>query len=375
MAAGGHTKKNIVFVISSLNVGGAERVAVRLANHWAAAGHTVSIITLLHPGESFYELAPGVRKIDAGFRKIQASPRLPKTEVLLCVLALRRALKKLRPDVIIGFMTSGNVYSVLASVGWRVPVIISERVNPRLMSWAPVLTRLMPHTYPRADAIVLQTESVKVCFSPNILRHAHVIPNPVVLPATPPADRLIAKPDTARKTAMGLGRLTHQKGFDLLIQAFQQIAGDLPEWDLEILGEGEDRPLLEKLIAESGLSGRIRLPGETRQADIDLRAGDLFVMSSRFEGFPNALCEAMAVGLPAVSFDCEFGPAEIIRPGIDGLLAPVGDVPALAAAMKELMADGAKRTAMAARALEITERFSMENVVRQWEQVIELVSR
>jgi glycosyltransferase involved in cell wall biosynthesis len=168
---------------------------------------------------------------------------------------------------------------------------------------------------------------------------------------------------------LGVGRLTEQKGFDLLISTFARLAARHPDWDLIILGEGPSRPQLEDLVRSHNLSERIFLPGQAGNIAEWYRAAEIYAMSSRFEGFPNTLAEALAHGLPAVSFDCDTGPRDIIRHQVDGLLVPAGDEDALAAALSRLMNNAALRQQFAMRAVEARERFSMERIAGMWEEV------
>jgi len=172
---------------------------------------------------------------------------------------------------------------------------------------------------------------------------------------------------------IAVGRLADEKSFDKLLRAFASIAGRKSEWGLTILGEGDKRQELENLRAELGLEGRVHFPGRVSNPFIWLRRADLFVMSSRFEGLPCALCEAMGCGLPAISFDCDSGPRDIIRDGVDGLLVPPRDVPALSRAMDRLMSDDDERARFAARAPEVMDRYNLKSIMLRWDKLFERV--
>jgi glycosyltransferase involved in cell wall biosynthesis len=163
------------------------------------------------------------------------------------------------------------------------------------------------------------------------------------------------------------GRLAWQKGFDILIEAYASIAHRHPEWTLVIWGEGELRADLEDRVRKLGLGDRIRLPGNSRSPEAWISGADAFVMSSRYEGFGNALGEAMAAGLPAVSFACDYGPTEIIEPEVDGILVPRIEAPALARELDRLLSDAGLRERLGAAALLSTRRFHPARIFREWD--------
>jgi glycosyltransferase involved in cell wall biosynthesis len=169
-----------------------------------------------------------------------------------------------------------------------------------------------------------------------------------------------------------MGRLGPEKGFDWLIEAYAQLSATFPDWHLIIYGEGQERPRLEALIREKGLEERIRLPGIEQHPEQALPHADVFVVSSRYEGFSMVLAETMAMGLPVVSFACS-GPLEIVRDGVDGLLAPPGDVAALAATLARLMRDETLRRRLAQEAVAVADRFAPERILGLWRNEIEAV--
>jgi GalNAc-alpha-(1->4)-GalNAc-alpha-(1->3)-diNAcBac-PP-undecaprenol alpha-1,4-N-acetyl-D-galactosaminyltransferase len=156
----------------------------------------------------------------------------------------------------------------------------------------------------------------------------------------------------------------------LLIAAFANVAPAFPDWRLVIAGDGVERPALEALVADLGLSDRVSLPGVV-DATAHLADADLFVLSSRYEGFPNVLMEAMAAGLPVIAFDCQSGPSEVIRDGVDGLLVPPGDATALAVRMGQLMDDPDTRQRLGAAAPDVVHRFGIERVMGMWEDLVD----
>jgi glycosyltransferase involved in cell wall biosynthesis len=192
-----------------------------------------------------------------------------------------------------------------------------------------------------------------------------IIPDPV-----PPPDMVRIAREKPSKDLVAIGRLTEEKCFDSLIAAFSRVADRHPNWNLTVYGDGRLRSDLEMLVESLGLNGRVSLPGTVKNSTSVLASCDLFVLSSRFEGFPNALCEAMSVGLPVISTNCPGGARDLVRDGIDGLLVPVRDVSAMASALDRLMSDSSERDRLGVRAREISKRFDLHEVMKMWNEAL-----
>jgi len=288
------------------------------------------------------------------------------------VLAIRREIMLTRPNVVITFGDTTNVKTLIGTLGLKVPVIICEQVDPLQYSIGRIWDTLRKVIYPMATIVVVVSSVMAKAWAEHIVRRERirVVPNPVYIAAKGSAVRGRKGPCY---TIAAMGRLVPQKGFDYLLRAFQLCSARHSEWSLSIIGEGSDRHSLEDLRSQLGLAEKVRFLGTVKEPSTLLRQADLFVLSSRFEGFPLALIEAMACGLPVISVDCPTGPAEIIRNGIDGLLVRSGDVSALADAMDRLMSDANERESLASRAVEVVERFGVDKITGLWDEVLKAV--
>jgi len=355
----------VLFFISSLECGGAERVSATLCNRFAQRGWDVTLATFDDGSvPPFFPLSPQVRHVTLGLQRKSTGVVYSVVNNVRRLRRLRAFLADERPDRIVSFIDGTNVLALLASRWTRIPVVVSERIDPRHHPIPAPWRILRRITYGWASKVVVQTRAAASYFPKSWQSRIAIVPNPVERPAP-------AAPAEVERRIVAMGRLEPQKGFDLLIRAFSRIAPEHPGWSLTILGEGPDRASLEAQAAASGAASRITLPGREANVAGVLQRSGLFVLSSRYEGFPNALCEAMACGLPVVSFDCPSGPAEIIRDGVDGLLVPAEDVDALAATMSRLIADPARMRALGRRAIEISDRFSMERIEAMWGSILE----
>ena len=358
---------SIVIVLPGLEAGGSEHVVKLIAHHWAASGLRVTILTLEPPGATpYYAFDRRVEFVRIGIPPRRASPFLSAWLVAGRVRRMRKAIEALAPDFVLSFLTRTNVLTLLATSGMTAPVIVSERNNPAVQPFGRVWSWLRNRLYPRAFGWIAMTEGAMRHFPERMRRRSWVIPNAVDLPAGWTNRR-------GGNILVAVGRLTHQKGFDLLLDAFAKIEASVPDWRLIVWGEGEDRWLLERKRSALGLDGRVEFPGVTAKPGLWVETADIFVLSSRYEGWGIVLLEAMATGLPVVSFNCEWGPAAMISHPDDGLLVPAGDVDALAETLKSVMEDADLRRRLGERAAASALRYSPENILAQWDAVLATV--
>lgn len=366
--------KRLVIIVHSMGGGGAERVTANLANHWAEAGWEITVVTLAPIGLDFYELHPAITRVSLNLTGNSRNAVHAAWQNVRRVSALRRELRKSRPDVALGVMTAANVILAFAAYGLSVRAIGSEHVHPPKFPLNSFWEGLRTRVYGRLDGLAVLTRETAQWFETHTkARRVTVIPNaaPWPLPVHEPRVSPGAVCPIERRLLLAVGRLVEQKGFDWLLAAFRELAQKHPTWNLVILGEGPLLAELESQAKKAGLEGRVFLPGRVGNLGEWYEHADLYVMSSRYEGFGNTLAEGLAHGLPAVSFDCDTGPRDIIRHEIDGLLVPPEDVASLTAALDRLMGDAGLRRKFAARAVEARERFSIERIAKKWQDLFD----
>jgi len=361
----------ILFLVSSLNTGGAERVATTLASAWTWRGDEVTLVsTFPQRGTCFYPLDAGVKLVWLADRLGDASRLLPVTVAKL--RAMRALMIDEAPDVVISFLTNVNVMALLAHWGLRTPIVVCERTNPAAArNSGAVLRAARRLTYPKADVVTVQAASSVEAFRRMVpgIRRLEVVSNPL----PPELFERSARPavSSGRKRLMAMGRLVPAKQFDVLIDVFAQLAPAAADWDLVIWGDGPLRDTLAGQVSKLGMEPRISLPGRTGQPWDELAKADAFALTSAVEGFPNVLLEAMAMGLPCIAFDCPSGPAEMTRHGQDALLVPLGKVAALRDGLERLMHDPALRAELSQRAAgSVRERYALPQVLGRWDQIM-----
>lgn len=366
----------ILFVCRNLDrmAGGVERMATLLMHAMLERGHRVALLSWdCGSPEPFYPLDKRIEwfRLDLGDPRERAGTWLR----LRRLLRIRSMVRALRPEVAIAYQAGAFQTVRLATAGCGLPMIAAERNSPsrfRFTSEGRRARRIL-HSLRLADAVTVQFDEYRSLYPDALQEKLVAIPNPVVVP---PETARPAGDTTAERRLLSVGRLSYQKNYPALIGAFNRLAAEYPRWTLTILGEGEERPRLEEMIARSPHGKRIALPGATGEVKPALLGAHLFCLPSRWEGFPNALAEAMAHGLPAVGFaECD-GVRHLIQDGQTGRLAPGSeDAAALAGVLAALMRDDAERAALGTRARESMRAYAPAGIFERWERLFASLSR
>ncbi len=350
-------------VISSLRGGGAEKVAADLAGRLSDSGHEVTVATWEDADSDVHRVA--VNRIVLGHAGPSGSPWRGISAGLRRVRALRAALASTRPDVALAFIVRTGILTALAARPLGIPIVISERCDPRKEPLGLAWRVLRSWAYRRAAAVVPNSSDVGEWLA-GWLGDSRVacIPNLVDVPPQP-----LHPPAAARGPfVLAVGRLEERKGHADLMRAFARCEQDV--WNLVILGEGPERSRLDEPSATLAIGDRVHLPGYVQDPWPWVHACDVFALPSYFEGFPNALLEAMAAGKPCVSYDCGAGSREMIQHGRNGCLVPAGDEYQLAARLDELMEDAALRRRLGDAARATRREYAPERIIGQWERVL-----
>jgi GalNAc-alpha-(1->4)-GalNAc-alpha-(1->3)-diNAcBac-PP-undecaprenol alpha-1,4-N-acetyl-D-galactosaminyltransferase len=354
----------VVLVIGSLQGGGAERQMADMANFWAAKDWNVVVATWSGPeAADFYPLDARVVRRNIETRLDAAAGHSRIRMNLDRVWHFRKLLTAVRPEVVLSFLTESNVLTILAAAALDIRVVVSERVQPALHLALPKTWRVLRRlVYRWADAVVAQTGDTASWLQANCGTAVTVIPNAL--------RRLPESSGQRGSVIVAVGRLTYQKGFDVLLRAFAQIAPRFADWTVAIVGEGEDRELLMRLRGELLLDERVQFTGQTADVGYWMNRAGLVVQPSRYEGFPNVVLESMGYGAAVISANCRSGPSDLIVDGVNGRLVPVDDVDALATAMADLMSRPDERARLGHEASNVRERFRQDAVMKRWEQCL-----
>lgn len=377
----------IVFHLNSLGRGGAERVVSILSKEFASLGHDVTIATEW-VSDNEYTISENVKRVNVGLTSEDES-RSRLSKIIKRYTNLREFAKKEKPDVLISFCNKANFRATVALLGLDVKLITSVRNDPQ-RDYAPykLSTSIMKK---RADGCVFQTPDAMDYFGSDFAKKSVIILNPLsedfatetgfqYSPVTwgnkLPDEKM---PDTSvsRKNIVTAGRISYQKNHILLVKAFNSIKDDAPEAILKIFGDTQDSEVkkeLEEFIKANDLEERVFLMGLSDRVIEELKKAYMFVLSSDYEGLPNALIEAMSLGLPCISTDCPCGGSrELIEQGINGILTPVGDIETLADAMLKLIQDQDEAQKLASEASKIKNELQPEVIAQKWLEFIDKV--
>ena len=344
--------KKITFFADSLGNGGAQRVISILTRYYAEARIPVEIV-LYYDSVPFFDIHPDVR--------ITYVQRETQSKNLLKNIAwLRRYVTK-NTDLVVSFLAQFNMIALAATIGTKIPVIVADRNDPRHMPKQAPVRIARNWLYHLADVVVVQTQHNKDYFSKRLQKKCRIIYNPVDLQNK----KGMALRTEKKRRIVSAARLMKQKNQLMLLESFAQIQKDFPDYTLTIYGEGPFRDTLETRIKELNLVDSVFLPGKVQNVFDCIADADLFVLSSDFEGMPNALIEAMCLGLPVISTKVS-GATDLIEHGHNGLLTEVGDTNQLTECMRQMLADPQLRLRCAGNALEINERLQVDGIIRQW---------
>lgn len=353
----------IAMFAGSLTRGGTERVVVTLAENFIKRGHEVLVVTPIK-AENEYEISPSIKRIISDLTPDEMGGRIGN--IFKRWKKLENIWRTEKIDVILSFIGRNNFSALISARRVDIPVAVAVRADPKMEYCSAKDRIMMKLLYPKAAAVILQTHDSEAFFPNNVRKLSVILKNPIN-----PAffEDYSGSADTAAgpHRIVSVGRIDENKNHRMLINAFNSIKDDIPEYSLEIIGEGELRNELKALVKSLDIEDRVSLPGSCDNVAKKIYGADLFVLCSDTEGVPNTLLEAMALGIPAISTDCPCGgPKDIIVPGKNGFLVPVGDAQSLADCMYKVLGDEELRKSISLSAKKTASEFSEDKVVEEW---------
>lgn len=372
----------ITLVIAGLGGGGAERVAVNLANAWSTRSYSTTLLTISQNSMApAYKVDDGVELRDIGWprrtreyelnaravapimRGLYANDSKVLTTDLPMLALLRFAILRTEPDVVVSFITQTNVRVLAALYESNVPVIVNEVTDARrlyIRHWTPLCAMFYRH----AARLVTTDPLIAEWFTARGAR-ATSIHNPLEAPAAPTPTN-----STTRKRVITLSRLSMEKRVEWIVRAFAAVAERYPDWDLEIYGNGPQRNFLEHLAEDLAPPGRIKFCGFSHEALRVLAGADIYISASWIEGFGNSIWEALACGVPVVAIDAGPSIGRLVRHEVDGLVVRDNSVTGLTAALERLLKNEDERRRFASHAPEVVKRFSMQAALQKWDELL-----
>ena len=362
----------IAFLIGSMaESGGIERVTANLANMWIKLGYKVDVVVLDKNETSFFIMDSKVKIISLNIENYDSLFNMAKWYIDI-LKKFRKYLKNNKPDIVFGIWTSMATSAIMAASFLKIPVVACEHIA--FCEVRKSLQFLRKFIYPFANTIVSLTDTDSALYK-KMNSNSLTIPNAILnVENNQPVNN-------NSKIILAVGRIVPQKGFDLLILAWAKIAARYPEWKLKIIGRKDDKhkvyiESLYSLIRQYNLSSQIIIANPTSNIFHEYKNAEFFVMSSRFEGLPMVLLEAMSVGLAVISFDCPTGPREIIEHKQNGILVEKNNIDALSESITQYIEDKDFRSKMAMNAQKhIVVNFGEEKVCTMWKSLTDKILR
>ncbi|MDD2970526.1 MAG: glycosyltransferase [Lachnospiraceae bacterium] len=352
--------KKIAFYINSLDKGGAQRVIVNVAEAFYQEGIQVVLVTTFQAEEE-YQVSDGIRRVYSeitgdevtGSRIRNFKNRFTK---------LRNIWKQEAPDVIVSFIGKNNFMAIATVQGLPTKVAVSVRGEPTEEYYNKVMRFIAKHLFNRADGVIFQTADARAFFPEKVQRKSVILPNPLDVACIRPRYQ-----GEKENVIVAVGRVDENKNHKMLIDAFAAVQGKHPEMKLVIYGNGDQRDPLLQYGRELGLQDRIQMPGNVSDIPEKIERARIFVLTSDTEGMPNALLEAMSLGLAVISTDCPCGgPRTVIQDGENGLLVPVRDTAALTRALHRILESPALERKLSDNASQLQQELSPDKVNKVW---------
>ena len=382
-------EKSIAFYIGGLCIGGAERVICNLAEYFYSEGYRVTMVTKVRD-EKEYELNPGIRRIIADITpEEETGSRIHN--LFARISKLKRIWKEVKPDVIVSFIRKNNLMAIASAAPLGIPVVVSVRSAPERELKGFGFKTISFLLFRNAAGVVLQTREAYNFFPGYIREKAVVLPNSInpdflkaseelTLATTINHDKKMTVyeriPSSVKeKRIITVGRIDDNKNQRLLVEAYVKIVDHYPDWSLELIGDGSGRQALEEYVSTLPCKDRISFAGSVDDVAKRMSEASIFVLPSKIEGMPNALIEAMVMGMACISTDCPCGgPRDLIAADeSNGILVPVDNVDAMAMALKRLITNAPLRQSMGDNARKIIATLNPDTVNKQWKNYIEHV--
>lgn len=349
--------QRILYVVSSLGFGGAERVVSELANYLSDMGNEIYIL-LISDNKINYNISSKIKIIDINSNMVNKAGFSAAFERMRLI---RKHTNQINPDIVISFLSIVNIYTSFSLILSKHKLIISERNDPKNDPKGVVKRAARLLAYEFADGYVFQTDAAKQYFCKRFQEKSIVIANPVKIN--------LPEPFKGKRTnkIIAIGRLVKQKNYPLLIYAFNEIQKEFNEYRLYIYGEGKERNNIEKLIGTLCLEDRIILKGNVSNFHEEVTDASLYVLTSDYEGMPNALMESLAMGIPCISVNCSGGgPAELINNEENGVLVPADRLDVLVDAMRRILTDIEFSKKLSSNAVRDSKKYSIHTIADKW---------